>query len=120
METERRHVDTVFWVFEAYLNDYHDFRCEEILFQQNGAPAYTAGSCARDVLKPLDLVLWYWPACSPDVTYCDIFLWSFPLAEKLKQPITLEELKTAIQEEIVAIQPTGKSEAELANKFKRV
>ena len=47
-----------------------------------------------------------WPARSPDLTPCDIFLWGYLKAEVYKhRPQTLKALKDAIREEVAAIPP---------------
>jgi hypothetical protein len=47
-----------------------------------------------------------WPARSPDLTPCDIFLWGYLKAEVYKhRPQTLKTFKNAIREEVAAIPP---------------
>ena len=47
-----------------------------------------------------------WPARSPDLSLCDVFLWGY-LKEKVfkHRPQSLEDLKERIQEEIDSIPP---------------
>jgi hypothetical protein len=45
-----------------------------------------------------------WPARSPDLAACDLFLWGHLKAEVYKRrPRTTDELKAAIQHEITAV-----------------
>jgi hypothetical protein len=59
-----------------------------------------------------------WPARSPDLAPCDFFLWGHLKAEVYKhRPHTLDELKTAIREEIAAIPPD--MTARVMNNFRK-
>ena len=47
-----------------------------------------------------------WPARSPDLTPCDIFLWGYLKAKVYaRRPGTFEQLKEAIRQEVAAIPP---------------
>jgi hypothetical protein len=44
-----------------------------------------------------------WPACSPDLSVCDYFLWGYLQCKVyLMKPRDIDELKNAIKEEITA------------------
>jgi hypothetical protein len=44
-----------------------------------------------------------WPACSPDLSVCDYFLWGYlQCNEYLTKPSDTDELKNAIKEEMTA------------------
>jgi hypothetical protein len=89
-----------------------EFHLEDFWFQQAGATAHTARRLVRILrdlfpsqLSPLRGDIG-WPACSPDLTTCDIFLWGYLKAEVYKHwPRTLKALKNAIREEVAAIPP---------------
>jgi hypothetical protein len=45
-----------------------------------------------------------WPACSPDLSTCDYFLWGYLKSKVLiSMPTSMEELQQRIKEEITAI-----------------
>jgi len=47
-----------------------------------------------------------WPTRSPDLTPCDFFLWGYLKAKVYaRRPGTIEQLKEAIRQEVVAIPP---------------
>ncbi|PNF39089.1 hypothetical protein B7P43_G04147, partial [Cryptotermes secundus] len=94
-----------------------------VWFQQDGATAQTARLTA-DLLR--GLLPWHishrgdipWPARSPDLAPCDFFLWGYLKAEVYKhRPHTLDELQTAIREEIAAIPP--KMTVRVMNNFRK-
>ena len=81
-------------------------------FGQDGATAHTS-RCSLSLLREMfpghaislrvDIG---WPPRSPDLTTSDFFLWSYLKAKVYDQrPETLEALKEAIRQEIVAITP---------------
>lgn len=84
----------------------------EIWFQQDGATAHTARR-STETLRQLfpDRLLSLrgdiaWPACSPDLSPCDFFLWGYLKAKVYThRPTTLETLKEAINHEVAAIPP---------------
>lgn len=97
---------------------------EDIWFQQDGATAHTA-RLTMDLLRGLfpghiishcgDIP---WPARLPDLARCNFFLWGHLKAEVYKhRPHTLDELQTAIREEIVAIPPD--MTARVMNNFRK-
>jgi len=74
-----------------------------VLFQQDGATAHTAQNSmavARGMF-PQHVISHFrdveWPACSPDLSACDSFLWGY-LKEKVYDhgPHTIQELKDCI------------------------
>ena len=79
-------------------------------FQQDGATAHTAKASMTAVRAAFpnhviprfgDLT---WPPCSPDLSMCDFYLWGFLKSRVYaEKPCTLEELKTAIRENIQEI-----------------
>ena len=80
------------------------------VFQQDGAAAHTADRVLewlhatfgdRVISRRCELV---WPARSPDLTAPDFFLWG-TLKGKIKQrrPVTMDELKHFLQEEITKL-----------------
>lgn len=82
----------------------------ELWFQQVGATAHTARAsmeCVRQMF-PQHVISRFgdvpWPPRSPDLSACDFFLWGY-LKDKVYpyKPRTLQELKTAIRQEIARI-----------------
>ena len=84
----------------------------DVWFQQDGASAHTARR-TMDVLRemfPGHLISLRgdvgWPARSPDLAPCDFFLWGYLKAKVYQHhPRSIDELKTAIRQEITAISP---------------
>jgi hypothetical protein len=53
-----------------------------------------------------------WPSCSPDLTPCDFFLWACLKAQVYQhRPQTLEGLKEAITQEVVAGKVPGEAQS---------
>ncbi|KAJ4445210.1 hypothetical protein ANN_07011 [Periplaneta americana] len=109
---------TVLVTFKCYKLSYNQalnelaVNAEDIWFQQDGATAHTAGQTINLLheLFPGHIISHRgdipWPARSPDLAPCDFFLRGHLKAEVYKhRPHTLDELKTAIREEIAAIPP---------------
>ena len=81
-----------------------------VWFQQDGVTAHTARA-SMSVLREMfpqyvisrgDDVPW--PACSPDLSACDYFLWGYLKSRVfISEPTTIAELKHSIKEEIAAI-----------------
>jgi hypothetical protein len=64
-----------------------------------------------------------WPACSPDLSTYDYFLWGYLKSKVLiSKPTTIEELKQRIKEEIAAIpeQMTSSSDGKSSRKIRAV
>jgi hypothetical protein len=81
---------------------------EETFFQQDGATRHTARDSMAAVrnLFPNHVISRYgditWPARSPDLSSCDIFLWGYLKSQVFKAPapLTVQELKHRIQQEV--------------------
>ena len=99
---------------------------QDVWFQQDGASAHTAKK-SMDVLRELfpgQLISLRgdvgWPARSPDLAPCDFFLWGYLKANVYKhRPKTIEQLKSAICQEIDAIPPemTGRVMCNFRNRL---
>jgi len=92
-----------------------------IWFQQDGATAHTSREAMAELrrLFPGKLLSHRgdvpWPACSPDLSTCDFFLWGY-LKGKLyvDKPRDIPQLKNAIETELRAI-PHRKCEQVFTN-----
>ena len=91
-------------------NDEHG--ADNVWFQQDGATAHTSRhsfSLLREIFPGHVISLRGdigWLPRSPDLTTCDFFLWGYLKAKVYEQlPQTLEALKEAIRQEVVAITP---------------
>ena len=81
-----------------------------IWFQQDGATAHTARASMSVLQKmfPQHIISHGgyvpWPACSPDLSACDYFLWRYLKGKAfISKPRTVVELKQSIKEEITAV-----------------
>jgi len=100
-------------MLETYLHPrLDDMDTEDVWFQQDGATAHTARRSLR-VLREMFPGCFIslrgdveWPAQSPDLSPCDVFLWEY-LKEKVfkHRPQSLEDLKERIHQEIDSIPP---------------
>jgi len=82
---------------------------EDAWFQQDGATARRSLRVLREMFPGRLITLRgdvEWPARSPDLSPCDVFLWVY-LKEKVfeHRPRSLEDLKERIQQEIDSIPP---------------
>ena len=108
--TSNRYCEMLEKFLRLRLEEFYD--SEDFWFQQDGATAHTARRSLglfREMF-PSRLVSLLgdigWPARSPDLTPCDIFLLGYLKAEVYKhRPQILKALKDAIPEEVNAIPP---------------
>lgn len=92
-----------------------------VIFQQDGAPAHTAGATIdwlqatfgdRLISRRCEIK---WPARSPDLTPPDFFLWgSLKLKIKQRAPESMDQLKSYIEEEVALL---NRNNALLASVF---
>jgi hypothetical protein len=86
---------------------------QTLWFQQDGSTAHTATTAMRVLSEmfPARLISRggniEWPARSPDLNACDIFLWGY-LKSKVyeKKPETAVDLKQNIRDAVATISPT--------------
>jgi hypothetical protein len=107
MVTSHRYVEMLRNFLEPRLNELGN---ASLWFQQDGATAHTVRA-SMEVLREIfpgrfislrgDIL---WPACSPNLSPCDFFLWRYLKAEVFKcRPQTTDELTDAICHKITAI-----------------
>jgi hypothetical protein len=89
--------------YDRYVNDilnpfFNQLTAEETqygYFQQDNATAHTANAAIREVFEDRIIRRGLWPPRSPDVSFCDFYLWG-NLKEKVYNPHSIAALQNEI------------------------
>jgi hypothetical protein len=96
-------------ILEPFLGHLTEREIEEACFQQDGATAHTASSSLQfleDIFHNRIISHGIWPACSPDLTLTDYYLWGALKGKVYENNThTVDELKAAITTHIQQIPP---------------